>query len=153
MTIKTYTKFIELELAPSSIVHSIGSSPARRNTGKKKITITDDGFIECPFKEGELYLMYLGNMRDEHGNLLFPFHPLITPWYEWCIKEKLLQDAVFNTENPNLYMTLYKESQAERGKAWLDAYDATMHKGYGAYVDMQRKKELKWYNQYFKNFE
>ncbi len=40
-------------------------------------------------------MMYLGMMKDDEGNITFPFHPLITPFYEWSLKEKILEDATF----------------------------------------------------------
>ena len=35
-------------------------------------------------------------------------------------------------------------------RAWIDAFNFTTEKDYGDLISMQRKKELGWYNQYFK---
>lgn len=148
--IKTYTKFIELELAPASIVHSIGSSPVSCLKGRKQISIEKDTII-CPFEEGELYLMYVGNMKDKDGNLLFPFHPMITPYYEWVIKEAILVDAIMNSDGN--YGDLLELASQKRTAAWIDAFNAASDKGFGEYVDMQKKREMNWHNQYFKMFQ
>ena len=95
--------------------------------------------------------MYLGTMEDEEGNILFPLHPLITPYYEWSLKERILMNGIFNSEGD--YGNLLKLAQSERVKAWLDAYSITTDRGYGEYVDSQRKRELSWYNEYFKFFK
>lgn len=152
MEVRKYDNWIELEVAPHStgFCH-IGSPCNSHKHGRRQIVINSDGSIECPFEEGELYLMYLGNMKDADGNLLFPFHPMITPWYEWCIKEKVVMDAIFNSDGN--YGDLLKLAQMERTKAWIDAYNVTMEKGFGEYTALQRKRELQWYNQYFKNFQ
>lgn len=149
-TIHHINTLVGLDLHPSSHSFCHMSCPNIRKKGKYTVTIEDD-YIITPFRSGEVYIMYLGTMEDEEGNLLFPFHPLITPYYEWAIKEKVLMDCIFNSDGN--YGDMYKLAQSERVKAWLDAFSITTEKGYGEYVDLQRKKELKWYNQYFKFFQ
>lgn len=149
-TVHNVNTLVGLDVSPQSAGLCHISCPNLRKKGKYTVTIEDDT-INTPFRSGELYIMYLGTMEDEEGNLLFPFHPLITPYYEWSIKEKVLMDAVFNSDGN--YGDKLKFAQAERVKAWLDAYNITTEKGYGEYVDLQRKKELGWYNQYFKFFQ
>lgn len=150
VTVHNAQNFVGLDINPNSHSFCHNSCPNVNKKGKYTIEIKGDDII-CPFRSGEIYIMYLGNMQDSEGNLLFPFHPLITPYYEWMIKEKVLMDAVFNSDGN--YTELLQFAQRERAKAWLDAYDITTSKGYGEYVDMQRKKELGWYNQYFKYFQ
>jgi len=149
-TVHNINTLVGLDVSPQSHVYCHASCPNMRIKGKYTVTIEDD-HINTPFRSGELYIMYLGTMEDEEGNLLFPFHPLITPYYEWSIKEKVLQDVIFNSDGN--YGDLFKLAQSERVKAWLDAYNITTEKGYGEYVDAQRKRELGWYNQYFKFFQ
>ena len=112
-------------------------SPNKRYAGKYIVEIIDKEIV-TPFRSGEIYIMYLATMEDEDGNMLFPFHPMITPYYEWMIKEKVIMDSIFNSDGGNIDML--KLAQAERGKAWLDAYDMTTSKGYGEYVNNQRKR-------------
>lgn len=146
-TIHHSGNWITLDVGHSSQEFCHNSCPNMRRKGKYTIDIDGDK-IHTPFKSGELYLMYLGTMQDEEGNLLFPFHPMITPYYEWMLKEKILMDAVFNSDGD--YGERLKLAKSERTKAWLDAFDITTSKGYGEYVEQQKKKELGWYNQYFK---
>ena len=149
-TVHNINTLVGLDVSPQSFGWCHASCPNMRIKGKYTVTIEDD-HINTPFRSGELYIMYLGTMEDEDGNVLFPFHPMITPYYEWSIKEKVLMDCIFNSDGN--YGDMYKLAQSERVKAWLDAYNITTEKGYGEYVDMQRKKELGWYNQYFKFFQ
>jgi hypothetical protein len=149
-TVHNISTLTALDVHPSSHGLCHISCPNIRKKGKYTVTIEDD-HINTPFRAGELYIMYLGTMEDEEGNILFPFHPLITPYYEWSVKEKVLMDCIFNQDGN--YGELYKLAQSERVKAWLDAFNITTEKGYGEYVDLQRKKELGWYNQYFKFFQ
>jgi hypothetical protein len=146
-----YGTWVQLEVAPSSHKFCHIDCPNKRKPGKYQVEIKGDDII-TPFKSGMLYVMYIGLMKDADGNITFPFHPLITPFYEWSVKEKILKDAIFNSDSPNLG-ELLKLATSERVKAWLDAFNFTTEKPYGDYVKMQRKRELEWYNKYFKHFQ
>lgn len=150
-TIHHHGTWVDLDVDTSSQKYCHIDCPNKRKKGKYTISIKED-HIDTPFKCGTLYMMYVGMMRDIQGNITFPFHPLITPYYEWSIKEKILNDAIFNSDRPGLG-ELFKLAQQERVKAWIDAYNFTTDKGYGEYVDMQRRKELGWYSEYFRLFQ
>lgn len=149
-TVHSFGTWVQLDVSSKSDKYCHIDCPNRRKKGRYTITIEDD-HIECPFRSGTLYIMYLGMMKDEEGNITFPFHPLITPYYEWMIKEKVISDAIFNSDGANLG-ELFKLAQQERLKAWLDAYGITMDKGFGEFVKAQRKRELGWYSQWFRYF-
>lgn len=144
---QTVGNWVELDIKSNQDKICHIDCPNKRRKGKYSIEIKDD-HIETPFRAGTLYLMYIGMMRDGDGNITFPFHPLVTPFYEWTIKEKIISDAIFNSDATNLG-ELFKLAQQERVKAWLDAYNFTVEKGFGEYTALQRKKELSWYKQYF----
>ena len=150
VTIHTTGEWIGIDVLPDSHSFCHPSCPNTRKKGKHSIYIKD-GYIVTPFRCGELYMMYLGTMCDEEGNLLFPFHPMITPYYEWSIKEKVIMDAIFNSDVTDA--SLLQLAQREKVKAWLDAYDFATSKGFGEYVKIQRNKEMSWYNKYFRFFE
>lgn len=149
-TIHNHGSWTSLSIHPSSSQYCHNSCPNLNGKGQYQVSIEGE-FINSPFRSGEIYIMYIGTMQDDEGNILFPFHPLITPYYEWAIKEKVIMDAIFNSDGS--YGELLKLAQSERVKAWLDAYNISTEKGYGEYVNSQRKKELGWYNQYFKYFQ
>jgi hypothetical protein len=150
ITVHTCGEFIAIDVFPDSHGYCHPACPNVKRKGKHTIRI-EDGHIITPFRTGELYVMYVATMCDEDGNLLFPFHPMITPYYEWSIKEKILLDGIFNSDVVDA--NLLALAQREKTKAWLDAYDMTTSKGFGEYVKMQRTKEMGWYNQYFKFFQ
>lgn len=149
-TIHNYGTWVQLDVRGSD-KHCHIDCPNKRKRGRYTIELKDD-HIETPFKSGLLYMMYVGMMKDTEGNITFPFHPMITPWYEWVLKEKVITDAIFNSDAPDLGTKL-QLAQQEKVKCWLDAYNITMEKSYGEYVQAQRKKELGWYSTYFKHFQ
>lgn len=149
VTVHSCGEWTSLHIGPTSQSLCHPGCPNTKFRGKYEVEIVD-GHIVTPFRCGELYIMYVATMQDDQGNLLFPFHPMITPYYEWSIKEKLIMDAIFNSDTTDA--ALLQLAQREKTKAWLDAYDMTTSKAFGEYVQMQRKKELGWYNQYFSWF-
>ena len=153
VTIHNTTTLTNLDVDASSVPFCHPACPNTKKKGKYTVEIRD-GHIFTPFRSGELYIMYLSTMCDDQGNVLFPFNPMITPWYEWVVKEKVVTDAIFNSDiNKEDADYLLKLAQLNKTKAWLDAYDITTTKAYGEHVESQRKKELGWYNQYFKYFQ
>lgn len=151
VSVHQYGTWIQLDVDKSSDKYCHIDCPNKSKKGRYTIQIKDD-HIETPFKSGMLYIMYLGMMKDEDGNITFPFHPMITPFYEWTIKEKIISDAIFNSDAPNLG-ELWKLADQKRKLAWIEAFNFTTEKGYGEVVALQKKRELSWYNQYFKYFQ
>ena len=147
-TIHNYGSWVQLDTTASSGPFCHIDCPNKKKKGKYTIDIKED-HISTPFRSGLLYIMYIGLMKDTDGNITFPFHPLITPYYEWSIKEKVVMDAIFNSDASNLG-DLLKLAQQEKLGSWLDAFNFTTEKSYNNFVNLQRKKELGWYNQYFK---
>jgi hypothetical protein len=48
---------------------------------------------------GTVYLNYLGNLEDEDGNLLVLDHPMINEYYEYSIKQRILENLYMNGED------------------------------------------------------
>lgn len=151
VTVSEMTSWKGLDVAKISEKHCFPGCPIVKHKGRPTLIINDDNTIEVSIKKGVLYVMYVANMKDSEGRLLFPFHEKITPWYEWAVKEKVIMDAIFNLEGQE-FAGLLKIAKQERGLAWIDAFNATTDKALGAHSKSERQKELKWYNQYFKYF-
>lgn len=60
-----------------------------------------NGFIYASFKTGKLYINYQGMMEDEEGNLLVPDHDMLNEFYEYAIKQRVLENMIMNGENVN----------------------------------------------------
>lgn len=146
-----YNQWTQLSISPkfANLCHI--DCPNKRKNGKYEIEIRDNQII-TPFKSGMLYLIYIGMMKDEEGNITFPFHPLITPFYEWSLKEKIISNAIFETDGKGLGDML-KYAQSERVKSWLDAFNFTSEREYGEWTKAQHNRELGWYNKWFKYFQ
>lgn len=77
-----------------------------------------DGFIYLDIKYGKLYIEYLGAMEDEEGNLLVLDHPMINEYYEFALKERILQNLYMNGEEVQQKLQFIKqELRAARNNA------------------------------------
>ena len=140
----TYTNLIPLTLSKTSDNYKDQFCFNKR--GKYTIDINEEQ-MDLPFREGELYFMYFTNLQNEDGEIMVPFHPLISNWYEWCIKEKILQDMMFNSDAD--VVNKLKYASQEKGKYWLDALSFVSDPFYKELQEIQHRKELNFYNQYY----
>jgi hypothetical protein len=57
------------------------------------------GFLYTTFQEGKVYLNYQSHLEDDNGNLLVPDHELINEYYEYALKERILENLYMNGED------------------------------------------------------
>lgn len=58
-----------------------------------------NGFLFTTFETGKVYLNYQGQLEGDDGELLVPNHPLLNDYYEYAIKERLLENLLMNGED------------------------------------------------------
>ena len=58
----------------------------------------DDNFFVTSFKEGMLYINYCSTMEDDDGNLLVLDHEGVNEYYEYALKERILENMILNGE-------------------------------------------------------
>lgn len=77
-----------------------------------------DNFIYADFQCGNLYINYQGALQDEQGNLLVPDHDLLNEYYEYAVKERLLENLAFAKENVGqLYQLVSEKLRRARNNA------------------------------------
>ena len=55
-----------------------------------------DGFLLTTFKTGKVYISYQGAMENAAGELLVLDQPYCNEYYEYAIKQRILENMVFN---------------------------------------------------------
>lgn len=55
-----------------------------------------DGWLFLNFQTGKIYLNYQGMMEDDAGNLLVPDHDMINEYYEYALKQRILENLLMN---------------------------------------------------------
>jgi hypothetical protein len=97
---KTHTVCYEtleaIRIKPSSSVS--GDCPNTRWSARNQADIRG-GFIYTSFQTGKLYINYQGAMEDENGQLLVMDHPMINEFYEYAIKQRVLENMYINGED------------------------------------------------------
>ncbi len=57
-----------------------------------------NGFLHTNFPTGKVYIAYQGQLEDDDGNLLVPDHDQMNEYYEYAIKQRILENLIMNDE-------------------------------------------------------
>ena len=57
-----------------------------------------DGWLYVNFDCGDVFVSYMGAMEDEEGNLLVVDHPFLNEYYEYALKQRILENMAFAGE-------------------------------------------------------
>jgi len=99
---KTYETFDRVHISSST-----GKKDALDNSGRNGYI--KNGFIYTDFAQGKLYISYQGALEDEDGNLLVLDHPMINEYYEYAIKQRILENLYMNGEDVAQKMQLVEQ--------------------------------------------
>lgn len=96
---RQWTEFYPLRIVGDGNVVDV-DCPNRKwqatNTGTVK-----NNFLYLSFQTGKVYINYQGFMEDDEGNLLVPDHDLLNEYYEYAIKQRVLENMIMNGETIN----------------------------------------------------
>jgi hypothetical protein len=112
---RTYTRFFPLTIRAGSSVQC--DCP---NINQKALDIAEikDGYLLTSFTTGKVYVNYLGSMEDEDGNLLVLDHPYCNEYYEYALKQRILENMLFAGENVSQQLGLIEQKlRASRNNA------------------------------------
>jgi hypothetical protein len=93
-------------------------SPVHIATSSGRIDALDDheykayiknGFIYTNIEEGRLFISYQGALEDLEGNLLVLDHPMINEYYEYAIKQRILENLFIHGEEVTQKMQLVEQ--------------------------------------------
>ncbi len=68
-----------------------------------------NGFIYTNINHGRMTISYEGNLEDDEGNLLVLDHPMINEYYEYAIKQRILENLYINGEDVTQRMQLIEQ--------------------------------------------
>jgi hypothetical protein len=103
---RTYNEFYPLRISDGKMVDptcpNLGVQSA--NTAKLK-----DGFMYTNVETGNVHLNYMGDLTDDEGNLLVLDHPLANEFYEYAIKQRILENLFMNGEDVSQRIQLIEQ--------------------------------------------
>ena len=107
-------------------------------------------YLYTNFEEGTIYLNYMGMMEDEDGNLTVLDHYLVNDYYEYAIKERILENIILNKD-----ATVMTQYELARARAREERTRALLLRNMPEYSEIKETIQYnrrKAYNKYYKYF-
>jgi hypothetical protein len=101
---RTYDTFERMHIATST-----GKIDALNDTASGRTGYIKNGFIYTNVDEGQLFISYQGALEDDGGNLLVLDHPVINEYYEYAMKQRILENLYINGEDVTQKMQLIEQ--------------------------------------------
>lgn len=99
---RTYDSFEPIRIATST-----GKIDAINDTDK--VGYIKNGFVYTNVDEGRLFISYQGALEDDGGNLLVLDHPMINEYYEYAMKQRILENLFIAGEDVGQRMQLIEQ--------------------------------------------
>jgi hypothetical protein len=108
-----------------------------------------NGFLFTTFEEGKVYINYQGGMEDEDGNLLVPDHDLLNEYYEYALKQRILENLYMNGEDVSQRMQLVEQRvRAARNQALTLVNTPNFQEMYKLWWTNRRSQYSKYYDMF-----
>jgi hypothetical protein len=92
-----YTSLAPLRLVDSA-EHLISEFCPNRSWESILCGKLEDGWLNTSFTTGKVYLNYEGALENKQGELLVPDHDGLNDYYEYALKQRIIENLVFNDE-------------------------------------------------------
>jgi len=107
------------------------------------------GYLFTSFQEGTVYINYQGQMEDENGNLMVPDHDLLNEYYEYALKQRILENLYLNGEDVSQRMTLIEQRmKAARNQALSLVNTPNFKELYDIWWKNRRAQYSKYYDMF-----
>lgn len=114
-----------------------------------RLKIRDKFIHTINFTEGRVYINYESVMEDDEGNLLVLDHPTVNEYYEYALKERILENLFLNGENTAQKLELI---QAKLRPARNNALSFINTPDFFEMKEMWAKNRKAMYNKYYNMF-
>ena len=92
---RTFSNYMPLQIGQTNQVQC---DCPNVNVQAMDIAEIKDNFLLTNFKTGHVYISYQGAMEDNDGNLLVLDHPYCNEYYEYALKQRILENMMFAGE-------------------------------------------------------
>jgi len=93
---RTYKQLSPIKIVNSS--RSIDCSCPNLYVNSGTIGWIKDGYLYTNFDCGNVYINFQGMLQDDDGNLLVPDHDMLNEYYEYALKQRILENLIMNDE-------------------------------------------------------
>lgn len=91
---RIYDTFDRVKIATDT-----GKTDALNDTQGGVTILLKNNFIYSNIESGRIFISYQGALEDSEGNLLVLDHPMINEYYEYAIKQRILENLFINGED------------------------------------------------------
>ena len=105
-TYRTFTAFMPLRI--QNVNKYVCDCP-NINIQAADVAEIRDGFMLTSFTTGKVYMSYQGAMEDSEGNLLVLDQPYCNEYYEYALKQRILENMIFAGENVSNQLSLIEQ--------------------------------------------
>jgi len=146
-TYRTYDFMMPLNIKDGQGNEECAECPVYKGADRAELK---DGFIITNFTSGKVYINYQGALEDDGGNLLVLDHPYCNEYYEYAIKQRVLENMLFAGENVSQQLGLIE--QRLRG-ARNNALSFVNTPDFAQMKRMWEKNRKAQYHKYFNMFK
>jgi len=112
-----------------------------------------NGYIYTNVEKGDLYISYQGSLEDDEGNLLVLDHPMINEYYEYAIKQRILENLYISGEEVSQKMQLIEQRlRAARNNALTIVNTPDFAEMYKLWRTNRKAQYFKYYDM-FKSYD
>jgi len=145
---RTYSQFFPLRIKETSQVQC---DCPNINIKSADIAEIRDGFLFTSFESGKVYLNYQGAMEDNEGNLLVLDHPYCNEYYEYALKERILENMIWDGENVAQQLQIIQQKLRSSRNNALSFVNTPNFKEYQKWHELNRKAQYHNYYNMFKS--
>lgn len=144
-----FERLVPLSITDRIYDRCLEYSPCTRYKGEYKVDLNQEEFV-FSFESGIIYLCYLGNLVSEDGEIEIPFHPKLNSYYEYSIKEKILEDIFLNSDGDIINKLRYITEK--KREAYAIAWDFANTKQVNEWSNVQKNLQREYYNKWYAIF-
>jgi hypothetical protein len=86
----------------------VGQQCFVNDSGRSEVWL-DKGFLHSTHSCGYIYVNYQGSLEDEQGRLLVADHPFFNEYYEYAVKQRILENLLMNGEAETNRLSLIEQ--------------------------------------------
>lgn len=143
---RTYSVFRELRIKTVNIV---ACDCPNISSQAPDIAEIKEGFLLTNFPTGKVFVSYQGAMEDTEGNLLVLDHPYCNEYYEYGLKQRILENMIFAGENVTNQLGLIEQRYRSARIAAISFINTPDFKEMQSVWELNRRAQYhKYYNMF-----
>lgn len=104
--VRTYEEFYPLSIGRAKVISEDCPNINVKSNDKGEIR---NGYLYTNMTSGKVHMNYIGNLEDDEGNMLVLDHPLVNEFYEYGIKQRILENLLMNGEDVSQRIQLIEQ--------------------------------------------